>query len=100
VNEEQVKALIDKYITESRLDERTEELREQVQALEARQGFLNLEQAEERIESLVRHHDVSYAQALDLVVEELEEKEQERQARHAHARREQTQARLEELGEA
>ncbi len=99
MQEHEVKQLIEQYIEQYQLDQKTDVLREQIQALEARQGLLNLEQAEEKVESYVKQ-GLSHEAAFKLVVEELEEKEQKRKARLDEARREKTQVKLEELSPA
>ncbi len=99
MKEHEVRELIEQYIEQYQLDQKTDELREQIQALEARQGLLNLEQAEERVESYAKQ-GLSYEAAFKLVVEELEEQELARKARLDEGRREKTQVELDELSEA
>ncbi len=94
-----VRELVEKVVEESGLNEKTAELKAQVQALEAKQGLLDLEHAEERVEVLAKRHGLNYEAAFKLVVEELEEKEQERKARLDEISREQTTTRLAQMDE-
>ncbi len=96
MDRDKVEELIARYIDDSGVGQQIAQLKEQVAELEARQGLLNLEQAEEKVESYVKQ-GLSHEAAFKLVVEELEEKELARKARLEQARAEKTTTQLEEL---
>ena len=85
----QVKRLIAERIAESSLDQKTKELREQIEALKAEQGLLTLEEAEEKIEAYVRR-GMTYEQSLNEVISQLEERELAAQAKADQRKKERT----------
>jgi hypothetical protein len=95
----QVKRLIAERIAESSLDQKTKELREQIEALKAEQGLLTLEEAEAQIEAYVRR-GMTYEQSLHEVISQLEERELEATSRADQRNKQRTITELQARGEA
>ena len=76
------------------------QLQEELIKLDASIARDRLDLAEEKVETYVKQHGLTYEAALNLVITELEERERTRKAREDARRREQTRVELEERGEA
>ena len=95
MNKAQVQQLIEQYIKESKLDEKTSELRAQIQDLKAQIGVDRLDLLEERVEHLAKR-GLPYEQALDLAIAECEQRDLERKIKEDERARARTQVELEE----